>query len=160
MTDYGWRGQNIRKDARSPYVKELEEGDPETVLARKRWQRVAKAQRESRFSDGPVFKKLNQPKKTFFQRHSQKFMGFTLIGTAFFFFAYPMYGLFIEPLLPKKTYFTKEKLGNEDPQAVLDRVICQEYYQKNDVSLFKGQYDAENPKYWKKNENQQVMASK
>jgi len=131
MSGDGWEGQRVKRDSRSPYVKELEEGDPETVLARNRWQKVVKSQRESRFSDGPVFKEINKPKKTFFYKHHYKISGFLMVGCAFFFFIKPIYGLFVQPMIAHHT--KKDKLGNEDPHQVLEAVISKEYFTEHGI---------------------------
>jgi len=143
----GWKGPRVQRDRRSPYVKELEE-EPETANARRRWQHVVKSQRESRFSDGPVFKKINQPKQTFYQKHFQKITGFFMIGGAFFFFAMPIYGLFVQPLFRSTSVTSQEKLGKENPNDVLERVIAAEYFKEHGMP-FLSVYDKEDPTQWR-----------
>ena len=137
-------GQRVQRDKRSPYVKELEEGDTETVLANKRWQKEIKHHRElKRFSDGPVFKQLNQPKRSFFHRHANRFLGFFGCGCVFFYFIYPMYGLFVQPFM-QPSLGSQNNLGNEDPADVLEKVICNEYLREHGMPYFSRPEDKKN----------------
>jgi len=146
MSKYGWKGPTIVRDKRSAEIRDFE-NNPENQLARHRWAQVQKSKRESRFTDGPVFKKINTPKLTFFQRHQDKIVGFCLVGCAYFFAIRPIYGLFFEPmthgLKAKIVGEEAPKLGTKDPEQVLREAIYDDYQTKNGIPMTK-HFDKEN----------------
>ena len=139
-------GPKTKRDRRATEIRDIE-NNPENQFAEARWAQVTKSRREARFSDGPVFKKITQPKQTFFQKHYQKLVGFTLVGSAFFYTVVPIYGLFIQPFLPTQLPWSdkKEKLGTKDPQEVLRNCISEEYFMEHGVP-WKKRYDKEDPR--------------
>jgi hypothetical protein len=139
-------GPKTKRDRRATEIRDIE-NNPENQFAEARWAQVTKSRKEARFSDGPVFKKITQPKQTFFQKHYQKVTGFLLVGSAFFYTAVPLYGLFIQPLLPTQLPWSekKEKLGTSDPQVVLRNCIQEEYFMEHGVP-WKAHYDKEDPR--------------
>lgn len=143
MSQYGWKGPKTKRDWRAAEIRDIE-NNPENQFANARWAQVIKSKKEARFSDGPVFKKITTPKQTFYQKHYQKVGTFFLVGTAFYFTAAPIYGLFIAPFLPTQLPWSdkKEKLGTQDPEKVLKDCISEEYFMEHGVP-WKKRYDKE-----------------
>jgi len=146
MSEYGWKGPKTKRDWRAAEVRDIE-NNPENQNAEKRWAQITKSRKESRFSDGPVFKKIIQPKQTFYQKHYQKVVGFFMVGSVFYYTALPIFGLFIAPILPTQLPWSekKEKLGAKDPQEVLRNCIQEEYFMEHGVP-WRPRYDKEDPR--------------
>ena len=126
-----FKGPKVHRDNRSKEILDVE-NHPEKHRNDLLLQEILQNRKETRFQDGPVFRKINQKKQGFFQRNFNHFYSFLGVGCVFFFVGVPIWGFLIQPMITStKKAKQPEKLTKKDPEQVLEDIINEEYLREH-----------------------------